>query len=377
MKKSLSLLLAMVFLLSFPVYSGEPESAAEATWEKRIAENPADANVMIWASNFYRDAGNLERAVSLAKRAVELEPENVWHLRNLADIYKIAGDDGELENVYKRIVEVTDEQWFKDWATGELLNIYQRQNRLDEVLPEFAVGLEERPDDITQYNRLGELYVRKGEMEKAIEIYKKALEVFPDNRVISERMLSIYEARGNFSEAIMLLQKMISMAPNEASLLERVANLYNEVGKKEDAKNTWETVLAMVKDDPSLHSKYAGLLYRWGDVDAALAQIAKAEGLDAGNLNYTLEKAVMLKDSGRIEEARKAFEKVSAEAKEDWMKAEADKGLDEMGFGPKKAAKEKEIKPVSTSPAAKVEQEEARVEEPKKQGWRRWLFWRR
>jgi len=230
---------------------------------------------------------------------------DVWQLRDLVNSHKEAGELGKAEEALKKIIEiaVAGDEWFKDWAGTELVDIYQKQGRLDEVVLEYEAGLEEKAEDLMYSKILGDLYTRQGRLEDALAIYEKALEVSPGNRSVNDKILSIYESRGRFDEAIAKLQEIIVAAPEESYLLQRLANLYREVGRKEDAKSTWYKLLFAVTNDPDLHFRYGEVLYGWGDIDDALAQIEKAELMNPGNPAYASRKQAILEETGRIEEA--------------------------------------------------------------------------
>ena len=238
-------------------------------------------------------------AASFPIYAQEQQSEDVWQLRDLANAHKEAGAQDKAEEALKKIIEIAEDEWFKDWAGTELVDIYQKQGRLDEVILEYEAGLKKKAGDLTYSKILGDLYMRQGRLEDALAVYEKALEVSPGNRSVKDKILSIYESRGRFDEAIAKLQEIIAAAPEESYLLQRLANLYREAGRKEDAKNTWETLLSVVTNDSDLHFRYGEVLYGWGDIDGALAQIEKAELMNPGNPAYASRRQAILEETGR------------------------------------------------------------------------------
>ncbi len=286
MKKVLSLILVSFFLVSFSVCAQEQEQALPATQE--VVQGTAD-------------------------------DMDVWQLRDLANAHKETGALDKAEEALKKIIEIAGEEWFKDWASNELSDIYQKQGRLDEVILEYEAGLEKKAGDITYSKTLADLYTRQGRLEDALAIYEKALEASPGNRSINDKILSVYESRGRFSEAIAKLQEIIAAAPEESYLLQRLANLYREAGRQDDAKNTWETLLSAVKNDPDLHFRYGEVLYGWGDIDGALVQFEKAEVMNPGNPAYASRRQAILEETGRagkIKEAAAVATKVEKGTKE-------------------------------------------------------------
>lgn len=298
MRKALSLILATIFLFPFSVCAQEQQEQ-EAVQE--VAQSTTD-------------------------------DMDVWQLRDLVNSYKETGALDKAEETLKKIIEIAEEEWFKDWASNGLVDIYQQQGRVDEVILEYEAGLEEKAADLTHSKTLADLYTRQGRLEDALAVYEKALEASPSNRSINDKILSIYESRGRFSEAIAKLQEVIVAAPEESYLLQRLANLYREAGRKDDAKNTWEILLSAVTNDPDLYFRYGEVLYGWGDIDNALTQIEKAELMNPGNPAYALRRQAILEETGRAGKIEKAAivaapkrTKESKERKEPAAEAEEDK----------------------------------------------------
>ena len=258
-------------------------------------------------------------ATSFFVYAQDQQSKDAWQLRDLVNSYKEAGELGKAEEALKKIIEISGDEWLKDWAGIGLVDIYQKQGRVDEIILEYERGLDEKAGDLTYSKILGDLYMRQGRLEDALAIYEKALEISPGNRSLNDKILSIYESRGRFEEAIAKLQEIIGEAPEEPYLLQRLANLYREVGRKEDTKNTWEMLLSAVTNDSDLHFRYGEVLYGWGDIDDALAQIEKAELMNPANPAYVSRRQAILEETGRAartEEAAAPKEKKEPAAEE-------------------------------------------------------------
>ena len=366
--------------------SGQKDKADEI-WKRLIQEKPDNADILAQVANFYSNANDMDNAINLAEKSVQLAPDNVGYLQNLATFYSRTEKFDKAEEAYEKIVAMAQDQWLKEWANREILNIYQKQNRLGEAESKFEDEVKNRPDDIVLLKNLAELYMRKGEKEKALEIYEKAVRVSANDRDVNNSLVSLYESMGKPDKAIELLKKIIEAAPNEPYLLENLARLYDKLGKKEDAKKAWQSLVSKVTTDPALYSRYAEALYGWKDLDEAVVQLDKAQNMDPGNMSYTLRKAAILIDAGKIEEAKVALGKVNLDAKDDWMKAEARRRLDEIANMPVSPAPARETVKEKIEPAPapsaqeplvvemKAGQEEgaAEIEKPKKKKKRGWF----
>jgi tetratricopeptide (TPR) repeat protein len=309
--------------------SGQKDKADDI-WDKLIKDKPDNSDVMAQAANFYSNADEIEKAISLGEKSVKLAPDNTGYLQNLATFYARAEKFDKAEEALNKIRKAAKDQWLKEWADREIVNIYQRQDRLDEMKENLEAEAEAKRGDITFLKKLGEVYTRKGENEGALRVYETAVKISPDDRDVNTRLVAIYETMGKTDKAIEQTKKTIQIAPNEPYLLENLANLYNKAGNKEDSRKTWQSLISKVTNDPALYSRHAEALYGWNNLSEAIAYLDKAQAMDSGNLAYTLRKATMLMDAGKIEEAKVALGKVSIEAKEEWMKDEAKRRLDDI-----------------------------------------------
>lgn len=308
--------------------SGKKDESADV-WKKLITERPEDLNILNQAATFYNNINDTNSAIPLAEKAVKLDANNIGYLQSLANLYAKAEKFDKAEEAYKKLAGITSDQWLKDWANGELLNLYQKQNKLDDLAVKLEAGLAEKPNDAGSLKMLGELYVKKGDNDKAFSVYEKAAGVSPEDRGINNKLVDLYEAQGKFNEAAIQLEKIVKIAPNELYLFERIANLYEKAGKKEESKKAWETVITKVTNDAALYLRYAEALYKSGDFNGAKA----------------------------------AFGKVVAEARDEWIKSEAKKRLEEMVN-----VKTEPEKPVTKEVAAK-EEKPKQEESKKKKGW--------
>jgi tetratricopeptide (TPR) repeat protein len=241
------------------------------------------------------------------------------------------GKFDKAEAAYNSIIDSTNEPWLKDWAGSELLNVYQKQNRLDDLAKKLEEGLKAKPDDPYLNKRLGELYARKGNNAKALELYEEAAKLTSD-RGLKNRLLDMYEANNKLQEAEGLLEKLIKENPSELYLTERLAMLYERQGKKDAAVKTWEAIAAKGTKDSNFYQRYADSLMRMSNPEGALSQLKKAQGLEPGNMSFVLRSGVILMNAGKSKEAKAAFEKVLADtgARDAWVKDEAKRLLGQL-----------------------------------------------
>ena len=236
--------------------AGQKDKAA-MVWGN-LTKNSKNAEVFIQAANFYSGENETDKALAAMKKAVELTPDNINYLQMLEGFYMRAEKFSEAEALCDKIAAAAKDQWLKDWSNMELINIYQRQNKLADLAGKFEKELGQFSKDISIYKKLAELYQRSNEQDKAIGVYEKALANGLDDRDVSNRLLDLYERSNKLDKAEAQIKKIIAASPQEIYLNERLANLLNTAGKKDEAKKAWEQILAKSPAD-------AGAFLRYGD----------------------------------------------------------------------------------------------------------------
>lgn len=302
---------------------------ASAVWEDLLKKS-SNAEVFMQAASFYSAENDMEKAIAVIKKATELMPDNTGYLQTLEGFYMRAEKFNEAEAVCNKFLAGGKEPWQKEWASSELINIYQRQDKLAELAVKFEKDLSQSAKDISAYTKLSELYQRNNEQDKAIAVYEKAIAAGLDDRDVNNRLLDLCERSGKLDKAEAQLKKIIGMVPQESYLYERLANMLNVAGKKDDAKKVWEQFLAKVSTDAGAFSRYGDRLNEWGDAEGAMAQYRKAQSLDAQNLWYTMRVADILAGKDNLDAAKKELNGIIAKTTDSWMKQEADRKIKDI-----------------------------------------------
>ncbi|MBU1913182.1 MAG: tetratricopeptide repeat protein [Candidatus Omnitrophica bacterium] len=312
------------------------KAKATAVWEDLLKKS-TKAEVFMQAANFYTGINDTEKALASIKKAIELAPDNTGYMQNLESIYMRAEKFADAEALCNKILTTAKDQWIKDWANSEFINISQRQNKLPELAAKLEKDLGSSGKDISKYKNLAEVYMRTNENDKAIGVYEKAVAAGLDDKDTNGRLLDIYERANKLDKAEAQVKKIIGMAPNDNYLYERLAGILNTAGKKEDAKKVWLELLAKTPNDIGVFARYGDRLNEWGDSDGAVAQYRKAQTLDAVNLWYTMRVADIYIGKGKLDEAKKELNNIIAKTKDTWLKQQAENKIKELEGKPKEA----------------------------------------
>ena len=138
--------------------TGERAKAVEMM-EKIVSEDGNLPEVYNYLGYVYVEEGkDLDKAIALIKKALELDPENGAYIDSLG------------------------------WA-------YYKKGLFDEALAQLKKAVKYLPDDVVIRDHLGEVYSAKGDLRRARKEWEEALKLDPDNPVINEKLNNLKTKR--------------------------------------------------------------------------------------------------------------------------------------------------------------------------------------
>ena len=136
-------------------------------------------------------AGDFDKAVTLFKKAIELDPSNDEACNYLGYMWADKGVhlDEALDLIQKALKEKPDSGAYID----SLGWVYFKMGRYEEALPQLRRAAEsmkqaEEPEDATIFDHLAEVLLKLGKRDEAIAQWRRALQVDPDNKEIAEKI---------------------------------------------------------------------------------------------------------------------------------------------------------------------------------------------
>ena len=140
-----------------------------------------------------------EMVFSLAKRRIELFPEDIEGHEWLAVIYENNNQLDEALSEYERILELDPKRY--DYLQ-EIAQIYESQTEFEKALDVYKQYTEHFPDNLESFTAIGSLYRNLGDHEQAKAYYKKANLIEPENIQVLLSLANIESDLGNFKSAL-------------------------------------------------------------------------------------------------------------------------------------------------------------------------------
>lgn len=251
-----------------------------------------------------------------------------------------AGDLGQAEQIYRRILAVEPQQ--AD-ALHYLGVIGLQAGRFDDAIDLISRSIEQRPDYVDALSNLGNALQAGGRFEEAVLRYRQAQDLQPGNAVVIANLgnalwqsgqasaaISEYEsalaieprlvdtrrtladallAAGRPSEALGHITTAANRTPDAPEILVSMGNILQELGRSEEAIACFENVLEKKPDFAPVLCNLANVLRKDGRLPEAIERYEHALKLapDYSEGHYDL--GIALQDRGDKEEAALEFRK--------------------------------------------------------------------
>jgi tetratricopeptide (TPR) repeat protein len=221
----------------------QPPPAAPV--EQRAYQGPENQYYYFTAAEVQRSKGNLDKAIVLLRKAIELDSESFYLQRELATVYIQNKED-------EKALEVLAELLQKDPNDVKSLIIFggikqvRKESKEAIAAYEKILTLDSKHQRI--YSLLGSLYMEAGELERAKDVYNQQIENFPGSYTAHFFLGKIHARQNNVKDAEKEFQKALELRPERHEPLFELIILYKTQGKTEKVIALLENIL---KQDPN------------------------------------------------------------------------------------------------------------------------------
>ena len=252
---------------------------------------------------------DLEIAIQMYKKALEVDPQYALAYAGLADVYVY-----KYEAYYDRSVhllnqaeEASKRALALDYDLPEahraLGRVYQEKKNYQESISEFKKAIELKPDYFEAYRALGWIYEEMGNCDEAIACTEKALEIRPSDRE-SYLLLGIaYLDKKEYQQAEKMFFNALEVAPDYATAYYYIGNTYQKQGKFDQALEMYQKCIK-AGGDPNVYLDMGWIYLFKGDFEKANTSFKKCIELGCFEFiaNYYL--GLAFKVQGKKKEAQ-------------------------------------------------------------------------
>ncbi len=214
------------------------EERAMALYRKLIAANPTYSAAYYEISVLMIEQGQIDSALVMSKKAVELDNDNIWYLLQLTDVYDALNNKKNEALVWETIVK-------------------------------------QHPDVLDYYYSLSECYLQNGEIEKSIEVLNRIEKKYGVSETISIQKKKIWESAGRNDKALEEIEKLANAMPQETRYNAMMAEVYMQKKDYKKAKAYYDQILANHPDDEYIHLSLANYYLQTNDWDNGYKHLCK------------------------------------------------------------------------------------------------------
>jgi arylsulfatase A-like enzyme/tetratricopeptide (TPR) repeat protein len=253
-----------------------------------VADVEGDIFARTVLGSAYLQRGELDKALEVYRRAVELEPNDETLQLGIAAVHLARGELEESEQAIQQALAIEPQCAGAYVSRGRVA--LRRQDE-EQALRHFEKAIELDPGGTgpAAYSAIGVMHLRARRLEEAREAFRNALRIDALNGVAHTGLANVLIEEGRLDEAMRELRLALRFDPNQPGALASLASLLSKQGAHDNAIALCERAFELSPKYPQAHNNI-GLVYRrQGRLDLAEEHYLKAieygPFLDAPHVN--------------------------------------------------------------------------------------------
>lgn len=332
--------------------------AAARCYQALLTTDPENPRWTHRLASLLAGLGQLDDAVPLLNRTIELDPDYLPSRIRLGDIQLKLNQPAGARAAYNRVLErdpnnphallglaridLLDENWesarrkleqagaHSDGRIGSdlLVTVYQktgqtaRANALrsraqasgsfTDIDDPWIDGLLDDCYDAYRLASAAGIAELGGDTATAIRRLERAIAVAPEGTTARFQLGTLHAAKGDFTKARTLFEHCTRVAPDLADGWAQLASVLLKVGRGNEANRVIAQGLEHCPDSPGLHLLWAQRLHDAGDWEHAEAEFRKVIRLRPEEAEPYVKLASLLFSTGRMSDGRRELERAIA-----------------------------------------------------------------
>ena len=189
-------------------------------------------------------ANNLEIAIDLYNKILEIDQNHVGAYHNLGVIFNNRGDIQKAKDYYEKVIKID-------------------------------------PNHVSAYNNLGSTFQALGDIQKAKDCYEKAIEINPDYAAAYNNLGNTLQALGDIQKAKDCYEKAIEINPDYAEAYNNLGSTFSDLSDNQRAKDYYEKAIEI---DPNHILSYWNLHSLASSTNEALIILKKLYLIDSSHI---------------------------------------------------------------------------------------------
>uniref|UniRef100_A0AC35TMC1 TPR_REGION domain-containing protein n=1 Tax=Rhabditophanes sp. KR3021 TaxID=114890 RepID=A0AC35TMC1_9BILA len=216
--------------------------------------------VLLLASKFCFEKGDIPGAIEALKRVIEMDRNNLDAMHRLGLIYSKTGNDSLAFAIYGQALSTDSSHVPSIIGAGAII---QKNGDLDVALNKYRIAAFKSNHIAVLWSNIGMCYYGKGKYVAAISCLKRANYLSPSDWQIFYNMALIYESMQQYASAYQYCTAALSMEPANSSVVATLASILEKLTDDENACKAHLKILE-VQDEatPLRYLNYAIFEYK-------------------------------------------------------------------------------------------------------------------
>jgi tetratricopeptide (TPR) repeat protein len=233
---------ALTGLVTLDLVEKQPAQATRRI-DAALARKPRDTGLMLLAGRTYATAGDLSRAETILKKAIEVNPSAFQAYSLLGQLYvrqkKLPQAISEFEHLAKQRPKSVG-------APTLVAMLLQAQGKTSEARQRYERVLQTDPRAAVAANNLAWLYAEQGErLDTALQLAQAAKAQLPGRAEVDDTLGWVYLKKDLATLAVRSFQESIEKDPKNPSFHYHLGLAYEKTGDPERARQALEQALAL------------------------------------------------------------------------------------------------------------------------------------
>lgn len=204
-----------------------------------------------FASKIFLSMNNTSKSEKFLKKILELKPDDLEVLTQLASVYSGQRDFSSAVTTFKKIIELAPS---KDDALYGLGLVYLKMMNWKEAIPPLAKAVELNPNNKEAYFHIATVYQELKEFDKAAEAYKKFIATNPKQPYEAYNLLGRCQLElGQYSEAANAFLEALKGIPDDVNITYKLAQAYEKAGQFDEAAETFVKLAEIDPDEAKIY----------------------------------------------------------------------------------------------------------------------------
>ena len=264
-----------------------------------------DETFKIAATNHNKN--NLKEALTLYNKILEVNPNHLPSLNNVAVILSDLKEYQKAKACYKKVIEINPNY---AEAHNNLGTVFLDLKEYQKAKACYNKAIEINPTYVEAHYNLGNIFNELKEYQKAKACYKKAIEINQNHIGSHNNLGNIFNELKKYQEAKACFKKIIKIDPNHTDAHYNLGNIFNELKEYQEAKKCYEKAIEINPTYADAYNNIGTILKTLDQHQEAKACFEKVIEINPNHAPAYNNLGLLLTRAGNIKTAKSYFEKV-------------------------------------------------------------------